>query len=118
MMDKEQIAQIRRLIHDEFWEIWESELLPVLKDYVGVKVESSKVVETKPEDRAWSWDPSKIAWTKAEGFKGEYERSEDVNSLDFKALLKDLAEHKGTLTRDGLFYWAFQNGSTVGRKKR
>jgi hypothetical protein len=31
-------------------------------------------------------------------------------------MLKDLAEHKGKLTRDGLFYWTFQNGTTVGRK--
>lgn len=68
--------------------------------------------------KAWSWDPGRIRWEKAQGEKGEYERSEDVNSLDFKNLLKDLAEHKGTLARDGLFYWSFRNGSTVGRKKR
>lgn len=64
------------------------------------------------------WDPEKIKWTDAEGTKGPYQRSEDVNSLDFKAMLKDLASHGGRITRNGYFYWTFQNGSTVGRKKR
>ena len=27
-------------------------------------------------ERVWSWDPSKIKWEPAEGFRGEYERSE------------------------------------------
>jgi len=64
------------------------------------------------------WDPSKIRWEKSEGPKGEYERSEDVNNPEFKAMLKDLAQHNGKLTKDEFFYWVFQNGSTVGRKKR
>ncbi|MEM3479165.1 MAG: hypothetical protein QXV74_03885 [Candidatus Bathyarchaeia archaeon] len=65
-----------------------------------------------------SWDPDKIEWRKAEGFKGEYERSEDVDNPEFKALLKDLAAHGGKLTRNGWFYWTFKNGCTVGRKRR
>lgn len=64
------------------------------------------------------WDPAKIKWTDAEGSKGPYQRSEDLNNLEFKAILKDLASHNGTITRNGYFYWIFQNGSTVGRKKR
>lgn len=68
--------------------------------------------------RACKWDPGKIHWEKREGAKGEYERSEDVNNLEFKALVKDLAEHKGKLMREGVFYWLFQNGATVGRKKK
>jgi len=83
---------------------------------VKLKSQISKLIgESK---KAWSWDPERIKWEKAQGSKGEYEKSEDINSLDFKNLLKDLAEHKGTLSRDGLFYWSFRNGSTVGRKKR
>lgn len=66
----------------------------------------------------WSWNPEKVKWSQAEGTKGVYERSEDVNSLDFKNLLKDLANHKGFLVRDSYSYWVFKNGSTVGRKKR
>jgi len=65
-----------------------------------------------------SWNPNKIKWEKAEGFKGEYERSEDVNNPEFKVMLKDLAQHGGKLTKDGYFYWVFKNGSTVGRKRR
>jgi hypothetical protein len=65
-----------------------------------------------------SWDPSKIKWIQEEGAKGPFEKSEDVNSLDFKEMLKDLAAHDGKLNRDGSFYWTFQNGATVGRKKR
>jgi len=68
--------------------------------------------------RVWNWKPEAIEWEKAEGFKGEYERSEDVNSLDFKELVKDLASHNGRLTRNDCFYWLFRNGSTVGRKRK
>jgi len=72
-----------------------------------------------PKDEAkHNWDPSKIMWTQAEGSKGPYERSEDVNNLEFKNMLKDLASHKGKLSFEGWFYWVFQNGHTVGRKKR
>ena len=83
---------------------------------VKLKAQISKLIgESK---KAWSWIPERIRWEKAQGSKGEYERSEDVNSLDFKNLLKDLAEHRGSLARDGFFYWTFQNGATVGRKKK
>lgn len=64
------------------------------------------------------WDPAGIKWESAEGSKGPYERSEDVNNPEFKAMLKDLAAHNGRITREGCFYWTFKNGSTVGRKKR
>ncbi|MBS7636585.1 hypothetical protein KEJ37_04535 [Candidatus Bathyarchaeota archaeon] len=53
---------------------------------------------------------------KAEGQSGTYERSEDVNNPDFKAMLKDLASYGGKPTKNGWFYWRFKNGSTVGRK--
>lgn len=65
-----------------------------------------------------SWNPERIKWEQAQGSSGPYEKSEDVNSLDFKTMLKDLASHQGKLQRDGYFYWAFQNGSTVGRKRK
>ena len=62
------------------------------------------------------WDPSKIKWSPDEGPKGPYERSEDVNNLEHKVMLKDLGQHDGKLYRDGWFYWTFENGHTVGRK--
>jgi ribosomal protein L24E len=70
-----------------------------------------------PEQVKWTWNPDKIQWTQQQGTKGPYEKSEDANNPDFKAMLKDLQEHKGKLQRNRFFYWVFQNGSTVGRKK-
>jgi len=64
------------------------------------------------------WNPDNIKWEKAEGAKGTFEKSEDINNPEFKAMLKDLASHNGRLTRNGFFYWVYKNGSTVGRKKR
>ena len=64
------------------------------------------------------WDANKIKWEQTEGSKGPYERSNDVDSVDFKNLVKDLTAHNGKLTRNGLFYWLFTNGVTVGRKKK
>lgn len=64
-----------------------------------------------------TWNPDKIKWESTNGAKGIYEKSQDVNSPDFKALVKDLAVHNNKLARKGMFYWLFQNGATVGRKK-
>lgn len=69
------------------------------------------------EESKQRWDPSKIVWNEVEGPSGSYDRSEDINNIQFKHMLKDLGEHNGKLTRDGIFYWVFQNGYTVGRKK-
>lgn len=63
-------------------------------------------------------NPDKIKWILAEGASGPYERSEDVNSLDFKALLKDLEQHDGKLSHDGFFYWKFEKSAVIGRKLR
>ena len=65
-----------------------------------------------------TWNPEKIKWEQAQGAAGPYERSQDIDNAEFKNLLKDLAAHQGKLSRNGYFYWAFQNGYTVGRKKR
>jgi hypothetical protein len=84
---------------------------------VKMKMQIAKLVGVA-EKQKWSWNPDAIKWVKAEGSKGEFEKSEDFNNPEFKKMLKDLAEHNGKLTRDGVFYWVFKNGSTVGRKKR
>jgi len=77
-------------------------------------IREAKGITEKP---AYQWDSAKIKWEQAQGSRGNYERSEDVNSPDFKALLKDLAAHQGRLFRNGYFYWTFKNGTTIGRKK-
>jgi hypothetical protein len=74
------------------------------------------VAEDKP--KRGSWDPNKIKWEKTQGIKGEFEKSQDINNPEFRAMLRDLANHNGKLTRNGWFYWTFKNGSTVGRKRR
>jgi hypothetical protein len=84
---------------------------------VKLKVGIAKIQGVEPK-KAYTWNPDKIQWTKAQGGKGEYERSEDLNNPDFKEALKDLADHKGSLYRQGWFYWSFKNGSTIGRKKK
>ena len=85
----------------------------------GISAARHLIKEVKVgKDPEQSWNPAAIKWEQAQGTSGPYERSEDVNSLDFKALLKDLAAHQGKLTRDSYFYWTFQNGATVGRKKQ
>jgi len=45
-------------------------------------------------------------------------RSEDVDNPEFKAMVRDLANHDGKLTRNGYFYWLFPNRKTVGRKRK
>ena len=85
---------------------------------VKMKQQIAKLVGVAEAEPKFSWNPDKIKWEKAQGVKGEFEKSEDVNNPEFKAMLKDLAQHGGRLTRDGVFYWVFKNGSTVGRKLR
>lgn len=78
-----------------------------------------KQIEGKDQGRESpiNWNPDKIKWSLAEGAKGPYEKSGDINNLEFKAMLKDLNEHNGKLRCGPWFYWRFENGSTVGRKK-
>lgn len=85
---------------------------------VKMKRQIAKLVGVAEEKPKFSWNPDRIKWEKAQGSRGEFEKSEDVNNPEFKAMLKDLAQHNGKLTRDGMFYWVYKNGSVVGRKKR
>ena len=62
------------------------------------------------------WNPEQILWTEAMGEKGLYQRSDDFENPEFKAMLRDLNGHKGALYRDSSFYWTFPDGKTVGRK--
>lgn len=67
---------------------------------------------------SFDWNPERITWTWKEGSKGKYERSEDINNLEFKKLLIHLAHSNGALRRNGYFYWTFKNGHMVGRKRK
>ena len=84
----------------------------------AILTELAKVGEAEGSYKQRPWNPTQIKWEEAEGTKGKYERSDDVNNRDHKALVKDLAKHKGTLTHGAHFYWLFTNGTTIGRKPR
>jgi hypothetical protein len=81
---------------------------------VQVKQRVKEIVKLKEP----VWTPEKIVWQEATGEKGLYHRSEDVNNLEFKAMLRDLNAHNGKMFRDGFFYWVFPNGTSVGRKQK
>jgi len=104
-------------------EALEAKVHSVLVGFNGIltditRIENAEEIQKEAQKENPKWALSNIRWEEKEGPKGRFERSEDVNSPDFKALVKDLAEHKGKLMHEGHFYWLFENGSTVGRKKR
>lgn len=90
------------------------------------KTEIARIIGVFEEEKfkeKWSWSPEKIKWVETEGFRGKYERYPGIeekaeSTSDYKALLEDLKRHNGKLTREGWFYWLFEDASTVGRKKR
>jgi hypothetical protein len=121
-MDEENLKLIRQMAKETVHEVldvdvWDPifELINAVED--GIASFKRKLAVEKGVT-ALSWNPEKIKWEQANGKNGPYERSEDVSNPEFKAMLKDLARHGDRLTREGHFYWAFNNGSTVGRKKR
>ena len=66
-------------------------------------------------------DPDKIEWVNAKGAKGEYQRYPDFNmapklSIEYNTLVNVIENHDGKYTHDGMFYWIFTDGKTVGRK--
>jgi len=73
-------------------------------------------------ERGVTYDLNRLKWIKTAGPKGEYEYTDKTNNMDpgvyedFNALLTDLKEHGGRLTRQGYFLWLFSQGDRVGRK--
>lgn len=93
------------------------EVIAKVRDFHYAIAETyDKFVQTKAKAVTKDYDPEKIHWTPAQGERGPYQKSDDVNSPEYKALLKDLAAHGGKLQHLDYFYWTFQNGSTIGRK--
>lgn len=65
------------------------------------------------------YDVSKILWQKKDGEKGAYELATDKDNKDnseYIALKGHLKEEDGRISKDGLFYWLFQNSDAIGRK--
>ena len=68
-----------------------------------------------------SYDTNKIPWIRTQGQKGPYERypafqQKPTMSIDYINLLEDLKRHEGKLQKAGLFYWTFEDNTTIGRK--
>lgn len=64
------------------------------------------------------YDPEKMRWADKNGAKGSFQATDDVNSPEYKALQKDLVDHKGFIVFQGFQYWLFENGVTIGRRKK
>lgn len=99
----------------------ESELNIARKNALALLNEWLGIAE-KPKQR-WGWNPDAIKWREAEGFKGKYQRypgpeEKAESTSDYRLLLEDLKKHNGKLSREGFFYWLFEDGSTVGRKRQ
>lgn len=91
--------------------------LEVLTEFLSGVEASIEAARQLIKPHKVGYDMSKIAWVKAEGTKGPYEKTDDVNNNDYKALRKDLKEHGGKFRKAGYFIWVFRNGTTIGRKK-
>ena len=66
-------------------------------------------------------DPDKIKWVKATGQKGPYERypdseQEPLQTIEYNTLMDAIERHDGKYTHNGMFYWIFTDGITIGRK--
>jgi len=115
----------------------DEQMVRLLLDYAGSLEESVKrfreslaaliqqrlipEAEKAVEDRVWGWNPEAVIWVDATGPSGGYQLAAAENNQgnsDFDEMLKDLEAHGGRLTRDGVFYWRFQQKPFVGRKKR
>lgn len=100
----------------------ESELAVAKENAEALLNEWLGIAEEKPKQKR-NWNPEALKWAVCEGFKGAYERypkeGEKAEAIqDYKNLLEDLKRHNGRLTREGYFYWLFQDNATIGRKKR
>ncbi len=100
----------------------EQEALSAFLDAVDAGIVQARRIlgekaESKSGQQDFTYNPEKIAWKHADGPRGVYEKAEDPQNPEFQKLVKDLQAHKGSFTRDGLYYWLFTDAEVVGRKK-
>ncbi len=98
------------------------EALSRVRDYAqGIAEVLDRLVQVKVKAKTSDYDVNKITWIDKSGGKGPFQLADpktEATKPDYKALLADLNQHKGTLTRNSYFYWLFDDGQTIGRKKR
>ena len=93
----------------------------MVADALQEDIEQDAPAEVKNATEQRSYSISKINTESAEGPNGPYKKAtadKNQNNPDFEALFKDLEEHNGKLTKDGLFCWLFGQASqkTLGIK--
>ena len=98
----------------------ETELHACIEEIDAFYNELGPILDHEPSE---NWDPNKIKWTSAQGTKGPYQRypatGEKAESTpDYRSMLAALKSHGGKMMRSGFFYWVFEDGSTVGRKRK
>ena len=74
--------------------------------------------QTQPQTKPTTYDMSKIKWEEKTGQRGLFEKTDDYTSSDYKALLHELQSHNGKMRKHCYFVWIFQNGTTIGRKRK
>lgn len=123
-MSESQVELIRRIAKEVVYEILEEERLlePCeLFEFLNAVDAGIAAARQHLKERRNLYVVDKIKWTQAEGSKGLYQKAtleDNKDNVDFKAMVKDLADHGGKMTREGYFCWLFKNGSVIGRKKR
>ena len=120
--DKTSLTSLKLLVSKQ------AEVLAALRDWLQ---EADKLREMIDEyvnlqaqvmEQGVTYNLNRLKWIKTAGPKGEYEYTDKTNNMDpgvyedFNALLTDLKEHGGRLTRQGYFLWLFSQGDRVGRK--
>jgi len=120
--DKTSLTSLKLLVSKQ------AEVLAAFRDWLQ---EAQKLRELIDEyvnlqaqvmEQGVTYDLGRLRWIKTTGPSGEYEYADKTNNMDpgvyedFKALLEDLKEHGGRLTRQGYFLWLFSQGDRVGRK--
>jgi hypothetical protein len=84
----------------------------MLAESINEFIDSQALMEEKTV-----YDVNKILWQNKNGERGAFELASEQDSTDYKQLIVHLQKNQGKLTKDGLFYWLFDDKKTVGRKK-
>lgn len=85
----------------------------------GAAMALDELIQQKSKTVLKEYDPEKIKWEdKQGGQKGPFQQTDDTSNAEYKALRQDLEDHKGFIQYKSFQYWVFQNGSTIGRRKK
>jgi hypothetical protein len=103
---------------EKSFEALDAKIRIIMEGFNNILTEVAKLENAVEVQKETPIDLDAIIWVKAEGSKGAYEKTDDTSNMEYKNLAKYLAEHEGKATIQGYFVWKFENGITVGRKKK